>query len=329
VDYKINEIRERGYCVLRGCFARAQVEACGRAFRPVLMAYLESHGHEPNRGPHRHFLPMPFDPPCFAPEFFFDGETLGIVRGLMGERIVADQWGCDAPAGGSEYQKAHVDYQRPLFSESPDLALPVYMLVVSFGLAAIALENGPIEIAPGTHRMAREEALRAVEAGEIGMEPVALEIGDVLIRHPWALHRGSPNRTEEARALVSIRYVRQWYADGSREVNAIPRTVWEGLAREQREMLRFPVGGEWGRTCPTPTGGGLAGESACSTLKQKIKLRPSPFYFSWASLMRADSSFLVTRASSSGSLSSVGRAAWKSFTEACHWAMASLVLPSL
>jgi hypothetical protein len=44
----------------------------------------------------------------------------------------------------------------------------------------------------------------------------------VLIRHPWALHRGTPNVTETPRALLTIRYVRRWYADGSREVNALP-----------------------------------------------------------------------------------------------------------
>jgi ectoine hydroxylase-related dioxygenase (phytanoyl-CoA dioxygenase family) len=112
-----------------------------------------------------------------------------------------------------QLQGAHVDYQRPLFSEAPDLLLPAYALVVSFGLTWITPESGAIEIAPGTHRMPREEALQAVKSGQIGMQPVSLEIGDVLIRHPWALHRGSPNTTAIPRALVSIRYVRPWYAE--------------------------------------------------------------------------------------------------------------------
>ncbi|HUJ24146.1 MAG TPA: hypothetical protein VLX58_21570, partial [Bryobacteraceae bacterium] len=64
---------------------------------------------------------MPFEPPCFAPEFFFDPEVLAIVRGVMGGRVVADQWGCDVPVRGSEYQEVHVDYRRPLFEEVPDL----------------------------------------------------------------------------------------------------------------------------------------------------------------------------------------------------------------
>jgi ectoine hydroxylase-related dioxygenase (phytanoyl-CoA dioxygenase family) len=116
------------------------------------------------------------------------------------------------------------------------------VLVVSFGLVRITLENGPLEIATGTHHMARQEALRAVEAGEIELQAVPLEIGDVLIRHPWTLHRGSPNKTDTPRALVTLRYVRRWYVDNSRDVNSLPRAVWESLTPEQQSVMRFPLG---------------------------------------------------------------------------------------
>jgi ectoine hydroxylase-related dioxygenase (phytanoyl-CoA dioxygenase family) len=184
---------------------------------------------------------MPFESPCFVPEFFFNPVVLSIVQGAMDERIVADQWGCDVPLRGSEYQELHVDYQRPLFTEAPDLSLPCYMLAVSFGLVRITKDNGPIEIAPGTHRMTREQAARAVKSGEIEMRQVPLEIGDVLIRHPWALHRGTPNQADTPRALVTIRYVRHWYTDGSREAKPIPAKVWDSLTPEQRRLMRFSV----------------------------------------------------------------------------------------
>jgi hypothetical protein len=238
----LREFQDRGYCVLRQQFQPRLIEACRDAFWPRLLAYLEN-APTPNRGAHRHFLAMPFDPPCFAPEFFFDPDVLRIVRGLMDDRIVADQWGCDAPLRGSEYQGAHVDYQRPLFPEAADLALPVYVIVMSFGLVPIARENGPIEIASGTHRMPRADALRSVEAKEIAMQSVPLEIGDVLIRNPWAVHRGTPNTTDTPRALVTIRYVRHWYADDSRDVQAVPRAVWVSLTADQQSIMRFPIRG--------------------------------------------------------------------------------------
>ena len=236
---KLTELSEKGFCVLSRHFPAALIEACRVAFWPVLLDYLKD--HEPNRGPNRHFVPMPFCRPCFAPEFFFDTQVLEVVRWAMGERIAADQWGCDTPVRGSEDQSAHADFQRPLFSEMPNLSLPPYMLLVSFGLIRITQAHGPIEIAAGTHTLPREEALRMVRSGEIEMQPILLELGDVLIRHPWALHRGTPNTTETPRAMVTIRYVRQWYADNSREVNAIPRAVWQSLTPEQRGVMRFPI----------------------------------------------------------------------------------------
>jgi ectoine hydroxylase-related dioxygenase (phytanoyl-CoA dioxygenase family) len=240
----LREIQENGYCVLRHHFPHHLIGACREAFWPILSDYLDAHREAPNRGPHRHFLPMPFTPPCFASEFFFDHDVLRLVRAAMDDGVVADQWGCDAPVRGSVRQSPHADYHRPLFHEQPDLSLPTYMLVVSFALVRVTLDNGPIEIAPGTHRLPRNEALRAIEASEIAMDPVPLEIGDVLVRHPWALHRGSPNSTDIPRALLSIRYVRRWYTDDSRDVSSIPRAVWTSLTSEQQKLIRYPISSE-------------------------------------------------------------------------------------
>ena len=235
------QLRKEGFCILEGHLSEAPIERCREAFWPLLVDFLALNRDEPNRGPHRHFLPMPFDPPCFSPEFFFDEAILGIVLDLMDDRIVADQWGCDVPLFGSTHQQIHADYQRPLFPEAPDLLLPVFMLIVSFGLVDIGPANGAMEIAPGTHCLPRTEALRRVESSNISLQPISLKLGDVLIRHPWALHRGTPNLTDTPRALLTIRYVRRWYADSSREVKSIPRALWEALTPEQRSILRFPI----------------------------------------------------------------------------------------
>jgi hypothetical protein len=66
------------------------------------------------------------------------------------------------------------------------------------------------------------------------MQAIPLDLGDVLIRDPWALHRGTPNRTDVPRALCTIRFVRRWYADDSRDVNHIPRATWDLLTPEQQ-----------------------------------------------------------------------------------------------
>lgn len=240
---KLAELRDRGFCVLKSHLPAALIAASRDAFWPVLNAHLNANADKPNRGPHRHFLPMPFSSPCFSPEFFFDSSVLSIVRAMMDDRIVADQWSCDVPLRGSANQEIHADYARPLFAEMPDLLLPIYMLIVSFGLVRITSDGGPIQIAPNTHRMPRVEGIEAINSGAINLVSIPLEIGDVLIRHPWALHRGTPNMTDTPRALLTIRYVRRWYADSSREVEVIPQKVWQALTAEQQALMRFPVSG--------------------------------------------------------------------------------------
>lgn len=240
VENKIAELHETGFCVLKQQIAHSAIQSCREAFWPILLEYVGRNHDRANRGDHRHFLAMPFEPPCFSPEFFFNAGILRVVHGAMDDRVVADQWGCDAPLRGSKYQEFHVDYQRPLFGEAADLSLPTYMLVVSVGLIDITPAHGPIEIAPGTHRLPRLEALRSAKEGGINSCLVTLEAGDVLIRHPWTLHRGTPNLTDTPRALLTIRYVRRWYADGSRDVKSMPDSVWQSLTVEQQQMMRFP-----------------------------------------------------------------------------------------
>ncbi len=74
VESAIREFRERGFCILRNHFDPRLIENCREALWPRLMAYIQT--AEPNRGPHRHFLSMPFQPPYFSPQFFFDPEVL-------------------------------------------------------------------------------------------------------------------------------------------------------------------------------------------------------------------------------------------------------------
>lgn len=83
----------------------------------------------------------------------------------------------------------------------------------------------------------REKGLRA-------MQSVPLEIGDVLIRHRWALHRGTEITAATPHALVTICYVRCWYSDDSRELSSSPRAVWQTLTSEQQSMKRLPIEGQ-------------------------------------------------------------------------------------
>ena len=224
-------------------FRPSLIDTCRITLWPTLLAHLER--DEPNRGTHRHYWRCRSPRPAFAPDFFFDDAILRIVRRAMDDRVVADQWGYDVPVGGIGPRTSMSTTRETAVRRSagdPAAAVHARRQLRAFTNGASRRTD---EIAPGTHRMPRAAALRAVEAGTIPLRPVELDVGDVLIRHPWALHRGSPNTTPTPRALLSIRYVRRWYADDSREVNSIPRAVWNSLTDAQQRIMRFPVAEDW------------------------------------------------------------------------------------
>ena len=63
-------------------------------------------------------------------------------------------------------------------------------------------------------------------------------MGDVMIRDVRAVHRGTPNYTDEPRPMVVLGYSRRWLYRP--EVNIrVPRSVWDELPPLGRKLLRF------------------------------------------------------------------------------------------
>ena len=137
---------------------------------------------------------------------------------------------------GSEYQDVHRD-TPPLFPEIGQ-ETPPFQLAVNFPLVPVGIENGPLEIARGSHMMSKAEGMRRIEAGEIKLEPITMRLGDVMIRDVRGLHRGTPNRTETPRPMVVIGYSRRWLFRPEVSIR-VPRATLETLSERARSLLRF------------------------------------------------------------------------------------------
>ncbi len=237
----IQEIRQKGYCILRRHFPLDVVEACRVAFEPIAEAYLEENADNPNRGPHRHFIPLPFRPPFYHPAIFNDDTIHAIAEGILGEQMVVDHYATDTPFKGSSYQEVHADLQ-PLFPEQPDLVLPPELLAVNWPFVDVTQERGPFQVAEGTHLLPRTAALARVASGEIPLNSLLMEAGDVLIRDPRCLHRGSPNLTDTPRVVAVISFMRPWFCRRRRDTYPIARSLWNTLSeREQRLLQRIAI----------------------------------------------------------------------------------------
>ena len=229
-------VLDDGYCVLPNHFSTAKLNAWREAFMPLLDGHIEREGHLRNRGPARYYVTLPFKAPFADPHFYEDADVLAIVEQLVGEDPALCQLATDTPMIGSEYQDVHRD-APPLFPETGQ-ETPPFQLAVNFPLVEVTVENGPFEVARGTHMMSKAEGLRQLESGAIRLEPVMMKLGDVMIRDVRGLHRGTPNQTREPRPMVVIGYSRRWLYRPEVSIR-VPRSALDTLSERARRLLRF------------------------------------------------------------------------------------------
>lgn len=225
-----------GFCVLREHFPKATLNNWRESFAPLLEAHIAREGHLQNRGAARYYVTLPFTQPFSEPLIFEDDDVLAIVERLVGEDPVMCQLATDTPLLGSEYQDVHRD-TPPLFPET-GIETPPFQLAVNFPLVDVEVENGPFEVARRTHMMSKEEGLRRLAAGEVELEPIVMQLGDVIVRDVRALHRGTPNTTRSPRPMVVIGYSRRWLFRPEVSIR-IPRAALDNLSERARRLLRF------------------------------------------------------------------------------------------
>ena len=231
-----DEVRRTSSTVIKGLIPVETIDAWNGAFQPLLLRSIAREKDDPNRGPSRYYVTLPFDGLWADPEVIDNDAVMAVVEELVGRDGVLCQLASDTPLKGSDYQDLHRDTQL-LFPETGE-ETPPYQLAVNFPLVDITPENGPLEWAPGTHMTSKVEGLRRVESGETPLQPLHMERGDVLIRDVRHIHRGTPNRTDTPRPMVVIGYSRRWLFRP--EVNIrVPRDVLAALPERAQRWLRF------------------------------------------------------------------------------------------
>ncbi|MFT5088822.1 MAG: hypothetical protein ACI906_002323 [Candidatus Latescibacterota bacterium] len=237
LDSLTDQVRQDGFGILRNHLPRDLMQDCNKAFAPILRDYVAQHDKEPNRGLRRHYIPLPLEPPFYDARIFACTTIHGIVTRLLGPDALYTQFATDTPLRGSVYQAVHSDIW-PLFVENPDLPHPPALIAINFSFTDVGLVDGPFQVARGSHRLPKEQALERIKRGEIPLEPLLFEAGDVLIRDPRCLHRGSPNRSDRPRTAAVIGCERPWLRRGkATQQSSISRAVWDGLSELEKKVL--------------------------------------------------------------------------------------------
>ncbi|HEY0524317.1 MAG TPA: phytanoyl-CoA dioxygenase family protein [Stellaceae bacterium] len=236
IDGLAETFRQDGHVLLPDHLPADKLRAWNEAFEPLLARHIDREGRLQNRGQVRYYVTLPFVPPFADPEIFENDDILALVERLVGRDPVMCQLATDTPLLGSDYQDVHRD-TPPLFPET-GAETPPFQLAVNFPLCDVTPENGPTEIARGTHMMQRDEAMAKIASGEIKLEPFQMRLGDVMMRDVRHLHRGTPNRTDQPRPMVVIGYSRRWLFRPEVSIR-VPRATFDGLSARARHLLRF------------------------------------------------------------------------------------------
>ena len=236
IEQFTHEANRDGFCILPDHFPKEKLRIWGEQFAPLLSEQIKSQVGTGARGSERYYVTLPFDQPFADESIFCDPDILAIVEKLVGKDFTMVQLASDTPLRGSDYQDVHRD-APPLFPEWGK-ETPSFQLAVNFPLVNVNPENGPFEVSRGTHTLSKEEGMRLIETGAAPLEPLCLQLGDVMIRDVRGLHRGTPNRTDVPRPMIVIGYSRKWLFRPEVSIR-IPRNVWENLTSQARHMLRF------------------------------------------------------------------------------------------
>lgn len=237
LDRFAQELKRDGICLIRGLFDQKLIDEWAQAFEKLFRERLNQPGGLAPREIARYYLTLPWITP-FANELVFANPVImGVLKRVFFQEYVMVQLGVDLPVQGSDYQEIHRDF-RPLFCDQ--IVTPLYALAVNFPLVEVTAENSPFQMARGTHLLPREEGLKKIARNEIPMESFYMQPGDVLVRSPLALHRGSPNRTNQPRPMIVMGYVMHWLHTPKVDLT-LERDYYESLCEEVRQMLRCQV----------------------------------------------------------------------------------------
>ena len=237
IETLAGDLERDGICILKGLFDREGIRAWAEAFDALVERRRGIPGALAPRGPGRFYVTLPWVAPFADPAVFAAPPLLHLLNRVFAQEYSLVQLAVDTPVLGSRFQELHRDH-RPLFRE--DFHTPAYALAANFALCDVTEENGPLQMVPGSHRLSKQDALGKLARGELEIASYPMEAGDLALRWPYALHRGSPNRTERPRPMVVMGFVMHWLRTVKVELD-VPRNVYDTLDPVVRSMLRCRV----------------------------------------------------------------------------------------
>lgn len=258
-------LHTRGYVILRGAIPDSLLAELQSSFQKLhgrVMRQIETGQHKTpegdalsadgvfwERGARLRIFPR-LTGPFAAVDVVRNAFAHSIIAETLGDDYYCKSVSSDTCVQGSTKQAPHRDIGFYQGNGIPGC-------LVNIAITECGLRNGPIEVWPGGSHLWRaelferfnldlftqDEANAPVEAlaGRIPSRRIELAAGDLMIRDPGMLHRGTPNPTEEPRTMLTIGYFRNdyYYPYGDTRYNLDERCYQELDLTVQRTFAPF------------------------------------------------------------------------------------------
>lgn len=150
------------------------------------------------------------------PEVSANPLAIQLSKAVLGPACYLTFYNGNTNCPGSEYQQVHLD--NPHLWPAHPTASPTYSLVINISPQDCTIENGAVEVWPGTHRINPPvddnnvlEAALDVRRQECPPIQAETRKGDILIRDARLWHRGVPNRSNAPRHMIAFVYIAGWH----------------------------------------------------------------------------------------------------------------------
>ena len=206
-------VEAEGFCVLQQVVPHRVLDGLQTrmaADTVQLLEFLEANGGNPRARGHLQQGPPPY-PEYVFPEVVINSFAVQVSKKMLGERAFLSFYNGNTNCPGSELQHVHLDGSH--IWPHWNIATPTSSLVINVPPADCTLENGAIELWPGTHRIPGtydggvEDSQLEERRKDTPPVRVTTQKGDLLIRDVRLWHRGVPNDSNEARQMIAMVYV--------------------------------------------------------------------------------------------------------------------------
>jgi ectoine hydroxylase-related dioxygenase (phytanoyl-CoA dioxygenase family) len=222
VDKLKQGFAENGYLIFRNLVSRARLANLAKQIREEFDRARQSGRLIDGGGTiSGHLNCFPGEQARFAYEALEEHGIIDLIRQIFPKATRMPNVGCNFNLPGSVAQHYHADRN---FMD--------HFMIANVAVVDTDLQNGAIDLIPGTHKKFYKYWRFATERAYRGSQRFPMQQGDVLIRTSNAWHRGMPNFTSVARPMLAF----TWEDGGSTQAD--PFAVDGGTVQFRQNWYR-------------------------------------------------------------------------------------------